>query len=325
MPVIDVHTHMLSEEWLKRLLKHGGKYELAEFHGQRVIRLDGAPFMTLMDPMFDYARRIADMDAAGVDIAVVSLTCPNVYWGGEEVSLGTAKIMNDDMAAQQKAYPDRIRFFASLPWQYPDAAIEELARACDLGAAGVFVGANISGMSLTDPLIAPIWKAIDDRALPVLVHPSAPPGVGAMDMGRYNLVASVGFMFDTTLAISRMIYDAFFDTYPNLKIIAAHAGATLPYLMGRLDICYDNMPSTREKISTPPSSYFDRFYYDSVTFTQDALDLCLKVAGPDNVMYGSDYPHNIGDMPGCLARVDALPADQRDKVRGANAMRIFGF
>jgi aminocarboxymuconate-semialdehyde decarboxylase len=264
------------------------------------------------------------MDDAGVDMAIVSLTCPSVFWGGEEVSSQLARYMNDDMAAQQKLHPDRIRYFATLPWQHPDAAVAELARACDeKGAVGVFVSANISGMSLTDPHLKPVWDAIDKRGLPVLLHPTAPPGVGEMDMQRFNLVASIGFMFDTTMAVSRMIYDGFFDTYTNLKIIACHAGGALPYLFGRLDICHMNMPGAREVISELPSTYADRIYYDSVTFQQEALELAINVGGAANILFGSDYPHNIGDMKGCLSRVDALPADQRDAARGKNAERIF--
>ena len=102
VPVIDVHTHMLNDQWLKTILAHGGRYSMVEKHGQRVFQLDGAPFMTLMDPMFDYAKRIEDMDDAGVDVAIVSLTCPSVYWGGEEISTATARMMNDDMAEQQR-------------------------------------------------------------------------------------------------------------------------------------------------------------------------------------------------------------------------------
>jgi aminocarboxymuconate-semialdehyde decarboxylase len=140
---------------------------------------------------------------------------------------------------------------------------------------------------------------------------------------RYNLIASVGFMFDTSLAVSRMIFDGFFDRHPNLKLIASHGGGALPYIAGRLDICYDNMPACRERISRKPSTYLKQIYYDSVVFQQESLELALKVGGDTNVLYGSDYPHNIGDMKGCLSRVDALPAAQRDAVRGANAMRIF--
>ena len=322
--VIDVHTHMLNDRWLSTILEHGGNYSLKELGGQRVIHCEGAPFMTLMDPMFDYAQRIKDMDDAGVDVSIVSLTCPSVYWGGEEISTATAIMMNDDMAEQQSTYPDRIRWFATLPWQYPEKAIAELERACEKGAVGVFVSASISGMSLTDPSFASIWDAIDQRELPVLIHPGTPPGVGEMDMAKYNLVFSVGFMFDTTLAIARMIFDGFFDRYQKLKIIACHAGGALPYLVGRLDTAFDNMPPCREVISERPSTYYENLYFDSLAYTQEALELCLHVSGSDRLLYGSDYPHNVGDMKGNLARVNAFAPDIAAKVRGKNAEQLFG-
>ena len=325
MPVVDVHTHMLNEDFLRLLRKHGGGYKVRKvLGGQTGIFKDGAPFMTLMPGMFDYELRIRAMDAAGVDIAIVTLTSPNVYWGSPQISLSAAKIMNDDMAAQQRRHPGRIRFMCSLPWQHPKLALAELKRACDeLGAVGVMVLANISGKSLTDKTFNPIWREIDRRGLPVLVHPSAPPGTAELDVMRYNLIASVGFMFDTSLAVARMIFDGFFERHPDLKLIAAHGGGTLPYIAGRLDICFDNMPACREKISIRPSEYLRRIFYDSVVFQQESLELALKVGGTANVLYGSDYPHNIGDMKGCLARVDALPPAQREAVRGGNAMRIF--
>jgi aminocarboxymuconate-semialdehyde decarboxylase len=325
MKVVDVHTHMLNEEFLRLLRKHGGGYKVKKVvGGQSGVFKDGAPFMTLMPGMFDYELRIRAMDEARVDIAVVTLTSPNVYWGSAEVSLAAAQTMNDDMAAQQRRYPERIRFMCSLPWQHARLAVAELKRAVDgLGAVGVMVLANIDGASLTDKRFAPVWREIDKRGLAVLVHPSAPPGTAELDVMRYNLIASVGFMFDTSLAVARMIFDGFFERHPNLKLIAAHGGGTLPYIAGRLDICFDNMPACREKISRKPSEYLKRIYYDSVVFQQESLELALKVGGTENVLYGSDYPHNIGDMKGCLARVDALPAAQRDAVRGGNAMRIF--
>ena len=168
-------------------------------------------------------------------------------------------------------------------------------------------------------------KPIDAKSLPVLVHPTAPPGVAAMDMVRFQLTASMGFTFDTSLAVARMIYDGFFDRYRKLRIIAAHGGGTLPYLIARLDQCYDNIPACREKISVRPSGYMPRILADAVVFAPEVLDLCVKVFGADNVLYGSDYPHTIGDMPGCLRRVNGLPDATRDKVRGRNAQRVFGF
>ena len=325
-PVIDVHTHCLTDAWFSLLQQHGGpRYTVKEVTGGlRAIHLDGAPFMTPVPAMFDYDLRLRTMNECGVDVCVLSLTCPNCYWGGPEVSLQAARIMNDDTAAAQVAHPSRLRWFASLPWQYPELAIGELERARVAGASGVMVLANVGGVPLTDPSFAKIWEAIDARSLPVLVHPTAPPGVAEMDMSRFQLTASIGFTFDTSLAVARMIYDGFFDRYQNLRIIASHGGGALPYLISRMDQCYDNIPACREKIAHRPSEYVSKISADAVVFAPEVLALCLQVFGADNVHYGSDYPHTIGDMPGCLARVNALPDAVRDKVRGRNSERIFG-
>ena len=325
VPVIDVHTHMLTHEWLAKLEKHGGpRYSVKQaLGGARTIHLEGASFMTLVPNMFDWDARVANMSNARVDIAVISLTCPSVFWGGEKVSVQTAREMNDAFSQAQTAHPDRIRWFATLPWQYPAAAVKELARSLKRGAVGVMALANVNGVALTDLKFAPIWKEIDRKGLPVLVHPTAPPGVAEMGMHEFHLTASIGFIFDTSLAVARMILDGFFDRYTRLKIIASHGGGALPFLAGRLDICWDNIPATRSKTSERPSNYMRRIYADSVVFRQDALNMTVSTFGTDNVLYGSDYPHTIGDMAGCLARVDALSDGVRDKVRGANALHIF--
>jgi aminocarboxymuconate-semialdehyde decarboxylase len=325
LKVVDVHTHMLNDAYLALLKRHGGGYKVKKVvGGQTGIVKDGAPFMTLMPGMFDYELRIEAMDRAGVDVAIVTLTSPNVFWGAAAASLQAAKAVNDDMAAQSRRFPERIRFMCSLPWQHAKLAVAELKRACEeLGAVGVMQLASVDGVSLTDRRFAPIWKEIDRRALPVLIHPSAPPGTKYLDLMKYNLIASVGFMFDTSLSVSRMIFDAFLERYPNLKLIAAHGGGALPYIAGRLDICFDNMPACREKITQKPSIYLKRIYYDSVVFQQESLELAIKVGGEDRMLYGSDYPHNIGDMAGCLARVNALPPDVVEDVKHRNAERLF--
>ena len=324
-PVIDVHTHMLSEEWVSALKEHGApRYEIKEvLGGLRSIHLDGAPFMTPVPPMFDYDERIRMMNRAGIDVSIISVTCPNVFWGGEDVSNRTAAMMNNTFRDAQARYAGRIRWFATLPWQYPARAVDELERAHAMGAVGVMVLANIDGRNLTDPEYAPVWLAIDSLALPVLVHPTAPPGVADMDMVKFQLTASIGFTFDTSLAVARMIYDGFLDRYPNLKIIASHGGGALPYLIGRMDQCFHHIPACREKIELEPSDYLRRIFVDSVVFRQDVLDMCVRNVGSMNVLYGSDYPHTIGDVYNTLAQVDALPAGVRERVRGFNAQRIF--
>src|SRR5450759_3243195 len=295
---------MLTLEWIELLRSHGGdKYSVKKTKAnQDAVHLYDAPFMTLMRGMWDYDMRIENMNKAGVDIAVVSLTCPNVYWGDRDISIKAARLVNDSMAEQQRAKPDRIRWFASLPWQSVEAATQRLAGAVKRGAVGVMVLANIAGKDLTDPAFAPIWREIDQLGLPVLVHPTAPPGLPAMHMDEFGLVPPIGFMIDTTLAFARMILAGFIDTYPNVKLIAAHGGATLPYLAGRLDRCHEMIPACSAVIKDKHSTYLQRIWYDTVVYDEGALNLCIATAGSaDRVLYGSDYPHNIGDMAGCLA------------------------
>ena len=326
MPVVDVHTHMLTREYLDLLESHGApKYLIGRNDaGERVIRMWNTPFFTLTPPMWDYDLRIRDMDRARVDVAVVSLTCPNAYFGDADVSRRAARLVNDSMAEQQRLRPDRIRWLASLPWQHEQLALDELDRALGAGAVGVMVIANIDGISLTDPRFASIWRAIDERALPVLLHPAAPQGVREMGLDEHGLVPPVGFTYDTTLAVSRMILSGFFDRYPRLKLIASHGGGTLPYIAARLDRCHEKIPAASAVIDERPSEYLKRIWYDAVLYSPAALALCVEVAGSDErVLYGSDYPHNIGDMAGCLARVDALPPAAAKRIRGENAVRLF--
>src|SRR6056300_744042 len=155
MTVIDVHTHAYTRDWYEILRKQGGEYNIqVRPDGKEEIFKKETPVAFPQPGHFDYDLRIKQMDATGIDVSIVSLTCPNVYWGTEEVSCMAAQESNDTMAAAQSTYPDRIRWFTSLPWEYPEKALEELTRSCDNGASGVMVLANVAGMSLTDEMFA---------------------------------------------------------------------------------------------------------------------------------------------------------------------------
>lgn len=325
MTVIDVHTHMFTARWLDLLRKEGGIYNIkTRPDGQEEVFRGDTPVVIPQPGHFDYRLRIEHMDAAGIDVSIVSLTCPNVYWGGEEVSCRAARESNDTMAHAQATYPDRIRWLASLPWEYPPRAIEELGRACANGAAGVMVLANVSGRSLTDPFLAPIWTEIDRRRLPVLVHPTDPPGVDMMDMTKFDLSWSVGFMFDTTLAITRMMFDGFFDRFPDVMIIASHGGGTLPYLVGRFEKGDEVEIPSRRRMKRKPTDYLRHIYYDCITYNPGALEYLLSVVGASQVMFGTDWPHQVHDTKGAFANTARLPSEQTNAVRSANAKRVFG-
>jgi aminocarboxymuconate-semialdehyde decarboxylase len=326
MTVIDVHTHMFTTKWLELLKQEGGQYNIqTRPDGQKEIFRGNTPVVLPQKGHFDWDLRIEHMDKAGIDISVCSLTCPNVYWGGEDVSVRAAREANDNFAEAQARFPDRIRWFTSLPWEYPQRAIEELERSCAKGAAGVMVLANVAGKSLTDPMFAPIWAEIDRRALPVLVHPTDPPGVDYMDMTKFDLSWSVGFMFDTTLAITRMIFEGFFDQYPNMKVIASHGGGTLPYLVGRFEKGDQVEIPQRRQMKRKPTDYLRHIYYDSITYDVRSLKYLISIVGEDHVMLGTDWPHWVHDTKGAFANTAQLPEGQMSKVRAENAVRVFGF
>ena len=325
MPIIDVHTHMFTARWLELLRSRGAPYnvQLRPDGREEVFRGD-TPVVFPQPGHFDYDLRLRAMDEAGIDVSIVSLTCPNVYWGGEDVSSEAARESNATMAEAQRAHPDRIRWLASLPWEYPSRAVAELARSCDEGAVGVMVIANVAGRSLTEPAFEPIWAEIDRRALPVLVHPGEPPGTDLMDLRRYDLSWSVGFMFDTTLAITRMIFDGFLDRFADLKLIAAHGGGALPYLVGRFEKGDAVELPERRRMTASPTDYLRRIWYDCLTYDPRALAYLISIVGPERVMFGTDWPHQVHDVAGSLANTAALPADQRDAIRGTNAIALFG-
>ncbi len=329
MALIDVHTHMLSRPYTRLLEQHGGhRYGLAtDSAGSTVVMRRGARFMTFTAPMFEPLTRLEAMDRAGVGTGLLSFTCPNAYWAEGALAQTVARTMNDDLAEVCERWPDRFRGLASLPLQDVELALAELDRALAVpSTVGLILLANVNDVPLDDARFEPLWQELDRRRVPTLIHPTAPPGIGDMGMDSYGLVPSVGFMIDTTLAIARMALGGVFERHPHWPVIVSHAGATLPFIAARLDQCYRHIPDARARAPEPPSSYLKRLYYDTVCYDVAALEMTCRLAGPQRLLYGSDYPHNIGDMPGCAARIDALDLPETDKalIRDGNARRLFG-
>lgn len=326
MSIIDIHAHMFGYDWLDMVKKHGAPaYGMETMHdGRDYVMEMGSAACALEKEAMDYDLRIKMMDKHGIDVSIVSLTSPYVCWGGPEISAEVARLSNNEFAGGQTAYPDRFRWFCSLPWEYPDAAIAELDRCVEMGTAGVMVMGHFGERHLIDPLFAPVWAEIDKRGLPVLLHPTAPYGAKDLDFGFERiLMPGAGFMFDTTFAIARMVVDGFFDRYRNLKLIASHGGGYLPYVTGRLDVFFGVETMVAMKIDNPPSSYLENIYYDAIVYDKGALDLCLEIAGPGNVMFGTDLPMPA-DVPKLYGLIDALPADQAAAIKGKNAEKMFG-
>ena len=320
--LIDMHTHALSESWL-HVLATRGTSDFLVTHGPAgpVISQGGSVHLRTNPAMFDYEVRIADMKRAGIDLSIVSLTAPNVYWGDEATSVAASRAINDDMAGAQLAYPNQIRFFASLPLEYPVRAIEELDRAMSLGAVGICTLCNLRGRELVEASLDPIWSEINRRKLPVFVHPTNPPGMAAMNIR--SLRAALGFTFDTALAFSKMIVTGFLDRFPDIKFIACHGGGVLPYLAGRLDLFELRLAEQDRAIQGKPSDYLRSLYYDAVSFDPESLALLLAVADPGRVMFGTDYPHPT-DVPRLKQQVESLNTSRRVAISSKNAEALFG-
>jgi aminocarboxymuconate-semialdehyde decarboxylase len=317
--VIDVHTHMYSHGWVKAVQDAADPTFRIGDNGALIYR--GGSIGRMTPPMLDWDLRLKDMDAAKVDLALISLTAPNVYWGTRAQSVAAARSINDDFAAAQRTYDGRIRWFASLPLQHEADALEELRRAKASGAIGVCTLTNILGTPLTAPQYRAIWRECAAMRLPVFVHPTTPftDGMGLADFGLGN---TIGFTSDTSLCFARLILEGVLDELPNLELIACHGGGAFPYLAARFDIMWERTVSAR-KNEAPPSTYLKRLWYDSIVYDQATLDFLVARVGADRVLYGSDYPFSIGDMKGMLGRVDALPSAQRDVIRSGNAERLF--
>jgi aminocarboxymuconate-semialdehyde decarboxylase len=144
-----------------------------------------------------------------------------------------------------------------------------------------------------------------------------------MDMTKFDLSWSVGFMFDTTLAITRMIFEGFFDRHASLKIIASHGGATLPYLVGRFEKGDEVEIASRRQMKRKPTDYLRHIYYDCITYNLGALEYLISVVGAERVMFGTDWPHQVHDTKGAFANTAALAEREMKAVRSGNAERIF--
>jgi aminocarboxymuconate-semialdehyde decarboxylase len=327
--VIDVHTHMYTRGWQDAVRK------AKDTHIKLTAAPNGVDSMFYMwsnvgvlgNEMFDWDLRIRNMDEAGVDLALISLSSPNVFLAEREHSIKAARAANDDFAAAAGKYPTRIRWMASLPWDFASDAVSELRRAKDAGAIGVCMLTNIAGAPLTEARYQPIWAEIESMELPVFIHPTLPKvDYGLMYPGGGGALANaIGFTTETTLCFGRMIFEGFLDHYPRLELIACHGGGTLPYLAARFDRVWEQMTGRSKPSKEQPSHYIKhRLYYDSILYDQESLAFLVSYVDKDRVMYGSDYPFSLGDMPGILGRVNHLPAQERAAVRTGNAVKLFG-
>jgi aminocarboxymuconate-semialdehyde decarboxylase len=316
---IDVHSHFFDQRYFDAMWQDFELERSTTPQGQTLMRRNGYTYMWYRDAFFDIEHRLRVMDKQGIDMRVLSLSSPNVYdWqGARQVEM--ARLMNDATAAIVRAHPERFAGVGSLPLADIPASLAELERIVgELGLHGVMIGSNVAGVQLNDARFEPVWAKLDALRLPVFEHPMFPPNI---KQEEFELPLRLGFVFDTTTAATRLIYSGVFERYPNFPYIMAHTGGALLMLLERLDNGYRLFPDCRKHISKLPSEYAKRLYYDTASFYPPALMMAHGIVGAERLLFGSDDPL-IGDD---TAIIDALPlpAEDKAKITGGNAARIF--
>jgi aminocarboxymuconate-semialdehyde decarboxylase len=318
---IDIHAHIVDRAYLDDLVTDAGLVAQSAPGGTTLLRKDGHTMAWYREPMFDIEARLADMDAKGVTMRILSLSTPNVYeWRGAR-QIEAARRINDATAALCRAYPKRFAGLGSLPLDDIPASLSELDRLTgELGLKGVMIGSNVAGQPMNDPRFEPVWARIDALRLPVFEHPMFP--AHTEDMEEFELPLRVGFVFDTTVAASRMIYAGIFERYPNFPYIMAHTGGALLMILERLDNGYRLFPDCRAHINRLPSEYAKRLYYDTACFYGPALVMAHTIVGAEHLLWGSDDPYIGADS----SHVETLPIATEDKrkILGGNAARLLG-
>jgi aminocarboxymuconate-semialdehyde decarboxylase len=213
---------------------------------------------------------------------------------------------------------------ATLPLCDPAASVTEFVRAYDsLKMPGAMLFSNVNGTGLDDARFWPVYEAANDRDAVLMIHPTYPVGVEAMR--EYWLMPLNGFLFDTTLAASKLVFSGVVKRYPRIRWVLGHLGGTIPYLAERLDRGWRAFKECRAHIDEPPTAYLKRhFWYDTVNFAQGPLKLAIEFAGAGRVLAGSDYPHMIGSIPLMLEAIRGLPIALADKnaILGGNAQAL---
>jgi aminocarboxymuconate-semialdehyde decarboxylase len=187
---------------------------------------------------------------------------------------------------------------------------------------GAMLFSNVNGVALADPRFLPLYELANDLEAVLYIHPTHPLGVEAMT--DFWLMPLVGFLFDTTLAASKLVFTGVPEKFPKITWALTHMGGAIPYLAERLDRGYRAFKECRVNIQRPPSEYLKKFYFDTVNFNTDALNLAIAFAGADHLLAGSDYAHQIGSPKLMLESIRALSISDADRaaILGDNAARI---
>jgi predicted TIM-barrel fold metal-dependent hydrolase len=268
-------------------------------------------------------KRIAEMDAAGIDMQVLSLTSPGIEQVEAADAVALAREANDFLADSVEKNPSHLAGFAALPIATPDRAAEELERMVRKhGFKGAIINGHHRGRYLDDKFFWPIVECAEALNVPIYLHPTLPPkpvieaSYGGFSPILTELLAGPGWGWhiETAVHVIRLVLGGVFDQYANLQIVIGHMGEALPFMLQRLDV----IPMALTKLHRPISNYLREnvhYTFSGFNFTPTFLDLMLHV-GVDRIMFSADYPYQ--SMAQARAFLDQLPVSSADKERIAH-------
>ena len=325
MSIIDFHNHFYPPEYIAAIRKGPSNVSVTDDeYGNPVLHSPGDSNIAVPGHR-DLEARVKDLDNAGVTKQVLTFTSPGTHIEAPQTAARLARQINDTFARIKGDHADRFTALATLPLNDPTASDRELDRvANELGFKGVMLFSNVNGKALAHRDYWPLYERADDLGIVLYIHPTHPLGVEAMT--EYWLMPLVGFLMDTTLAAAHLVFAGVVEQFPNIKWVLGHLGGAVPYLAERFDRGYEAFAECRKNITKLPSDYLKTFYYDTVNFDPRCLELALEFAGANQILAGSDYPHQIGSlakMVASLASLD-LPESDKEKIRWGNTHGLLG-
>jgi len=274
-------------------------------------------------------RRIAEMDAAGIEMQVLSLTSPGVEQLEAAEAVPLAREANDFLAAAVQRHPTRFGGFAALPVAAPDKAADELERMVrQHGFSGALINGHHRGRYLDDQFFWPIFERAESLAVPIYLHPTEPPRpvVDALYAGFSPQVsfffanAGWGWHIETGVHALRIVLGGVFDRFPNLQLIVGHMGEALPFMMPRVDMMSPAISGLKRRVSAYLRENV-HYTFSAFNFTPTFLDLLLQV-GVERIMFSADHPYaSMAEARQFLDHLPVSPSD-RERIAHGNAERL---
>ena len=319
MRTIDIHAHISPEAFVTAM--EAGE----DWHGitnEAVLRHRHNPRTT-----WSPAERLADMDSLGVDVQVLSTNAVFYNYDKDaEATMAMARDCNDYVSQLTKDHPSRFAGLATLPLQDIPAAVAELERSIiQLGLKGAMIGDHVNGRTFDEPEFLPFWKAAEQLGAFILIHQDGPTIV-SLRSGKYHLPNTIGNLADRVVTFASFVYGGVMDTCPDLRICLSHGGGYTCFGIGRMDRGWRVRPEAREHISQPPSAYLNRFYYDTITHSEQALRYVIDLVGVDRVVFGTDWPYDMcEDWPvSWILGLESLTQEEKERILWRNLEGLLG-